>query len=136
MIQRIRIHKCLRQLRDIALHRHISHNSRQMQAHFRRFASVQQLGALSLFDKRVVDMLIHALDRAEFLQQRGRGFLSDARHARNVVRAVAHQSLEVDHSDGWKTVLFQKQLLCVFRGQRLSALSGNQQDDGTISDQL
>ena len=45
-----------------------------------------------------------ALDRAEFLDQLDGGLFADAANARDVVRDVAHQPLEIDRLDGLEAV--------------------------------
>ncbi len=48
------------------------------------------------------------LQRLVLLQQLQRGFFADAGNAGNIVRVVAHQTLEVAHAVWFKTVLFLK----------------------------
>ena len=55
-----------------------------------------QLGALPRLDGLVVDVVIDALQTAELRNQRQRGFFADAGHAGDVVRRIAHQTLDVD----------------------------------------
>ena len=55
-----------------------------------------QLGPLAGLDGLVLDVVIHALQAAEFGDQRQCGFLADAGHAGDVVRSIAHQALDVN----------------------------------------
>ena len=55
-------------------------------------------------------MAIHFVQAAEGMQQIHRGFFSDPRYARNIIRAISHQRLEIDQTNGVKAVLFPERL--------------------------
>ena len=65
-----------------------------------------QLGALPRLDGGVVEVVVDALQAAEFLDQRQRGLFANARHAGDVVGAVAHQALDVDELRRFQAVFF------------------------------
>ena len=79
---------------------------RQPVAVFCRLLARLQLGARPLFDARVIQMLIHAVERAEIVQQLHRRLFPDAGHTRDIVRRVSHQCLEVDQVNRIEAVLF------------------------------
>ena len=97
---------------------------------------------LAGLDGLVLNVVIHALQAAEFGDQRQCGFLADAGHAGDVVRRIAHQALDVDklwrldavlladggrvHGDG----LFvgrQQNRRCIVHKLQAVAVTGSQQ---------
>ena len=83
-----------------------------------------------------VEMLVDPVQGAEFQEQVRGGLGSHARHAGDVVGAVAHETLEVDEPPGLKAVLGFKYRGRVEGGQGLTALGGDQLDADAVVDQL
>ena len=107
-----------------------------MQALVRRFSAVQQLRALSFFDKRILNIFINRLHRTKFLNQSHGGFFSDARHTRNIVRRITHQCFEIDHVNRIKAILLAEYIRCVFCNGGLTLARDGQQNAGSAADQL
>ena len=99
-----------------------AHDARQRAAHLGLLAPGLQLCAHALFDARVVQMPVHALQRAERLDQRQRRLFADARHAGDVVGAVAHQAFHVDHLRGGHAVALAHGVLVDALGLRALVL--------------
>ena len=94
---------------------------------------------LELFAHRVlqfVQMRIHAVQRAILHEQLRRRLRADARHARNVVRAVAHQALEVDHPDRREAILRLEDLRRIQRRVRLPAAGHDELDRHVLRHEL
>ena len=106
LIERGLVHFGRGQVFHIQLERRAAVDGREPVAVLRRLRAGFQLGAHALFDPRVVQMRVHAVQRAEIVQQLQRGLFAHARHAGDVVRRVAHQRLEVDQIDRVKAVFF------------------------------
>ena len=81
-------------------------------------------------------MRIHAVQRAILHEQLRRRLRADARHPRNVVRAVAHQALEVDHPDRRKAVFRLKDLRRIERRVRLPAAAHDELDRHVLRHEL
>ena len=114
----------------------IPHDRRQPIAVARSLFPRDQLGAGALFDRGIVDMFVDRVERAEPGEQLLRALLADAGHARNIVRGIAHQALEVDQADGIETVFFPEQLGCELAAGVLPHAARNQLDGGMIGNQL
>ena len=95
-------------------------------AHLGFLAVVDQIFPLLGFDGLVVDVLVDALQAAEFLYQRQGSLFPDARHAGNVIGGVAHQAFHLNQLGRGHAVLGADGLLV--HGQRLPV--GGQQDRG------
>ena len=76
----------LGQVFHIQLERRVAVDGCEPVAVLCRLLARLQLGARALFDFRVVQMRIYAVQRAEIVQQLHGGLFADARHARDVVR--------------------------------------------------
>ena len=79
---------------------------------------------------------IQRVDAAVALHQRRGGLFADARHAGNVVAAVAHQGLQVDHVNGVEAVLLPEQGGGHVGGGGLAHAGGHQLHAGTVGDEL
>ena len=106
LVQRGFVHLRLRQFFYIQLERRVAVDGCEPVAVLCRLLARLQLGARALFDFRVVQMRIYAVQRAEIVQQLHGGLFADARHARDVVRRVAHQRFEVDQVNRVEPVFF------------------------------
>ena len=74
-------------------HRHVAHDGGQVLRH--HDLVVQRLQQVALLGRQLVQVLVQLLDAAELRHQLRGGLVADARHARDVVRRVAAQRLEV-----------------------------------------
>ena len=79
---------------------------------------------------------VQRVDAAVLLHQRHGGLLTNARHARDIVGAVAHQGLQVDHVDGGKAVDLPKRLRRHVLCGGLPHAGGHQLDLGTVGNEL
>ena len=79
------VHLHGRQISNAGFQRHIAHNGHEEQSLLRAFPILQQLFPLPFLDKRVINVVIYRLYRAEFLNQSHGSFFTDAGYARNVV---------------------------------------------------
>ena len=114
----------------------------------RRFAAdcckiIGEIGVLApgleLFAQRVPELpevRVDAVQRAVLHEQLRRRLLTDARYARNIVRAVAHQTLEVDHMDGREAIFRLKEFRRIARGARLPALRNHKLDRHMLRHEL
>ena len=96
----------------------------------------QQIFPLTGLDERAVQMVVHAVQGAEVLDQGHGGLFADALHARNVVGGVAHQALHLDELLGLNAVLFVDGIQ--IHGLRFAAAhgAGGQQHGGGLAHQL
>ena len=88
------------------------------------------------FDALVVNVLVHALQRAEGLHQREGGLFADALHAGDVIRGVAHQALHLDELLRRKAVFFLNGILVHHHGLAASHHGSSQQYGGALAHQL
>ena len=79
---------------------------------------------------------VQRVDAAVLLHQRHGGLLSDARYAGDVVRAVAHQRLQVDHVNGIKAVGLPERLRRHILCGGLAHAGGHQLHLGVVGDKL
>ena len=96
----------------------------------------QQIFPLPGLDDRAVQMVVHAVQGAEVLDQGHGGLFADALHTRNVVGGVAHQALHLDELLGLDAVLFVDGIQ--IHGLRFAAAhgAGGQQHGGGLAHQL
>ena len=96
----------------------------------------QQVFPLTGLDDRAVQMVVHAVQGAEVLDQGHGGLFADALHARNVVGGVAHQALHLDELLGLNAVLFVDGIQ--IHGLRFAAAhgAGGQQHGSGLAHQL
>ena len=120
----------------IEVERHIAVDGGQPEAVLRGLFAVLQLGARTLFDALVLDMLVHAVERAEVVQQLHGGLFADAGHARDVVRRIAHERLEVDEMDGVEAVFLAESGGVVGLIGGLSHAGGHEHDGRAAADKL
>ena len=120
----------------IQIERHIAVDGGKPVAVLRGLFAVLQLGAGALFDALVLDMLVHAVERAEVVQQLHGGLFTDTGHARNVVRGIAHERLEVDEMDGVEAVFLAESGGVVGLIGGLAHAGGNQHNGRAAADQL
>ena len=83
----------------IEVERHVAVDGGKPVAVLRGLLAVLQLGARTLFDALVLDIRVHALERAEIVQQLHGGLFTDAGHTGNVVRRISHERLEVNQAN-------------------------------------
>ena len=124
------------QIPNTGFQRHIPHNGHKEQSLLRTFPILQQLAPLAFLDKRIINVVIYRLYRAEFLNQSHGGFFTDAGYARNIIRGISHQCLEINHMNWVKAVLLPEYFCGIFRGGGLSPAGHCQQDRGSTADQL
>ena len=120
----------------IQLKRHIAVDGGQPVAVLRGLLAVLQLGAGALFDALVVDVRVHTLERAEVVQQLHGGLFADAGHARNVVRRIAHERLEVNQANWVEAVFLAESGGVVGLIGGLSHAGGDQHNGRAAADQL
>ena len=96
----------------------------------------QQVLPLLGFDALVVNVLVHALQRAEGLHQREGGLFADALHAGDVIRGIAHQALHLDELLRRKAVFFLNGVLVHHHGLAASHHGGSKQHGGALAHQL
>ena len=112
IIQRIAVHLHIGQRLHIDRQRCIPLDRCQPIAVPRSLLTVRQFVPQTLFDFRCIQMAIHFVQAAKSVQQIHCRLFSDTRYTRNIIRAVAHQRLEIDQANGIKTVLFSERLRC------------------------
>ena len=120
----------------IQLERHIAVDGGKPEAVLRGLLAVLQLGTGALFDTLVVDVRVHALERAEIVQQLHGGLFTDTGHARNVVRRIAHERLEVDQANRVEAVFLTESGGVVGLIGGLSHAGGDQHNGRAAADQL
>ena len=98
--------------------------------------AVLQLGTRALFDALVVDVRVHALERAEVVQQLHGGLFTDAGHARDVIRGIAHERLEVNQANRVEAVFLAESGGVVGLISGLSHACGDQHNCRAAADQL
>ena len=101
-----------------------------------RFLALRQLPQRGGLGLHVRHGGVQRVDAAVALDQRHGGLFPDARHAGDVVAAVAHQGLQVDHVDGIKAVGLPKDRRRHVGGECLAHAGGHQLDAGLVGDQL
>ena len=101
-----------------------------------RFLALRQLPQRGGLGLHVRHGGVQRVDAAVALDQRHGGLFPDARYAGDVVAAVAHQGLQVDHVDGIKAVCLPKDRRRHVGGERLAHAGGHQLDAGLVGDQL
>ena len=107
-----------------------AHDLGQRAAHPGLFFVPQQLFPHAFFDARVVDVFIHACQRAEILNE-GKGcFFTHSRDAGNVVRRVAHQAFHLDELAGPDAVFFKYGGLVHHGGNAAAHLGAGQKHAG------
>ena len=97
---------------------------------------LQQVLPLLGLDALVVNVLVHALQRAEGLHQREGGLFADALHAGDVIRGIAHQALHLDKLLRRKAVFFLNGVLVHHHGLAAPHHGGSQQHGGALAYQL
>ena len=120
----------------IQIERHAAVDGGKPEAVPRGLFAVLQLGARALFDALILDMLVHAVERAEVVQQLHGGLFTDTGHARNIVRRIAHERLEVDEMDGVEAVFLAESGGVVGLIGGLSHAGGDEHDGRAAADQL
>ena len=91
----------------VPVHRRVPADGAQRVGKLRQLPVGGQLFPLFGLDGGVVQMVVYPRQAAEFLHQRQGGFLTDARHAGNVVRGIAHQALDLDELGRGDAVFFR-----------------------------
>ena len=122
--------------RLFAVQRHLAEDRRQPVGAVGAVLSGGKLFAHAVFNLQRVQIPIDFPDAAVALYQIHGGLLADPRHPRNVVRAVAHQRLEVDHEGRLEAVLLTKALRCIEDGFGLPHPAFHVADRGTVRDKL
>ena len=102
----------------------------------RRLLSLLQLPQGGGLGVNVRHLCVQCIDAAVLLYQGHGGLFPDARHARDVVGAIAHQSLQVDHMDGREAVGLLKCLRRHVLGGGLAHAGGHQLHLGVVGDEL
>ena len=120
----------------IQLERHAAVDGGKPVAILRGLFAVLQLGARTLFDALVVDVRVHALERAEVVQQLHGGLFTDTGHARNIVRRIAHERLKVNQANRVEAVFLAESSGVVGLIGGLSHAGGHEHDGRAAADQL
>ena len=118
------------------VHRNGAVDLRQLAGELRVLLMGGQLGAHAGLDGAVVDVLVHARQTAEFLDQGQGGLFAHARHAGDVVRGVAHQALHLDELLGAHAVFFLHSGLVHHHGLAAAHPGGGQQHGHVVVHQL
>ena len=87
-------------------------------------------------DALVVEVGVHALQRAEGLHQAQGGLFADALHARDVVGGVAHQALHLNELFGLNAIFFVDGVHVHGHGLAAAHHGGGQQHRGGVAHQL
>ena len=101
-------------------------------------ASVRMVPRVSLFglDELIVDVLVHAFQRAKVLHKGQGGLFTNAFHARNIIRSIAHQALHLNELSGLDAVFFLNGVHVHRHRLAASHDSGGKQHSGGVTDQL
>ena len=118
------------------LQRRIGDDGGQPVAVPRRLLSLLQLPQGGGLGVNVRHLCVQRIDAAVLLYQGHGGLFPDARHARDVVGAIAHQGLQVDHMDGREAVGLLKCLRRHVLGGGLAHAGGHQLHLGVVGDKL
>ena len=97
---------------------------------------LEQVLPLLGLDALVVNVFVHALQRAESLHQREGGLFADALHAGDVIRGIAHQALHLDKLLRRKAVFFLNGVLVHHHGLAAPHHGSSQQYGGALAHQL
>ena len=81
-------------------------------------------------------MLVNAVERSVFQKQARRRLGADARHTRDIIRAVAHEALEVDQAHGVEAILRPEHIRRVIGRDGLTGFRGDEFDRDTVRYQL
>ena len=95
-----------------------------------------QFGAQSALDGWILEIGIQVFDAAKLLNEAHGRFFTHALHARDIVGGVPHQSLKVDHMDGFEAILLTKSVRSHVLPAGLTHAGGDKFDGGVIGDQL
>ena len=120
----------------IEVERHVAVDGGEPEAVLRGLLAVLQLGARTLFDALVVDVRVHALERAEIVQQLHGGLFTDTGHAGNVVRRIAHERLEINQANRVEAVFLAENGGVIGLVGGLSHAGGDQHDGRAAADKL
>ena len=107
---------------------------RQIIGHVGAFPALLELCAELVLDR--VQMRIDPVQRAIVQQQLRRRLRADARDARDVIGAVAHQGFKIDQMDGVKAVFLTEAGRVIVDRDGLRKLGGHQLDRHMLVDQL
>ena len=108
----------------------------EVERQLRALAPFREFFAHAGLDVQRVEIAVNIRHRAEAHEQILRRLFADAGHAGDVVRAVAHERLEVDHVDGVEAVLLPEGLRGHILGGGLAHAGGHQLHLGAVGDQL
>ena len=97
---------------------------------------LEQVLPLLGLDALVVNVLVHALQRAESLHQREGGLFADTLHAGDVIRGIAHQALHLNKLLRRKAVFFLNGVLVHHHGLAAPHHGSSQQHGGALAHQL
>ena len=120
----------------IEVERHIAVDGGKPVAVLRGLLAVLQLGAGTLFDALVVDVRVHALERAEVVQQLHGGLFTDTGHARDIVRRIAHERLEINQANRVEAVFLAEGGGVIGLVGGLSHAGGDQHNGRAAADKL
>ena len=99
-------------------------------------AAFQQMFPLFGLDELIVDVLVHAFQRAKVLHKGQGGLFTNALHARNIIRSIAHQALHLNELSGLDAVFFLNGVHVHRHRLAASHDSGGKQHSGGVTDQL
>ena len=108
----------------------------EVERELRALAPLGKLSAHAGLDVQRIEVAVNVRHRAEAHEQILRRLFADAGYAGDVVGAVAHERLEVDHPDGIKAVFFTKALGRVFDRIRLPHAGLDVKDMGAVCNEL
>ena len=117
-------------------HRRVKPDGGKLKAQIRTLAAVLQLFkelALHILGREI---FIDPVQGPVFGQKVRCGLRPHPGHAGDVVRAVAHQGLEIDQADGGKAILLRKGRRIIERGVGLPALGDHELDPHVLVDEL
>ena len=120
----------------LEVQRRVGNDGGQPVAVPRRLLPLLQLAESGWLGVDVRHLRVQRVDAAVLLHQRHGGLFSDARYAGDVVGAVAHQRLQIDHVDGRKAVGLPERLRRHILRGGLAHAGGHQLHLGVVGDEL
>ena len=120
-------------LRD-EIYRRVFADGRQVIGQIRLLAVFLQFFAHGFLDLR--QMLVNAIQRSVFQKQARRRLRADARHTRDIIRAVTHKALEVDQAHGVEAILRAEHVGGIVCHDGLSGFRCDELDRDAVRHQL
>ena len=116
------------------IYRRIFADGCQVIGQIRLLTVLLQFFAHGFLDLRQV--LINAVQRSVFQKKACRRLRADARHTRDIIRAVAHETLEVDQAHGIEAILRPEHIRRVISRDGLTGFRCDELDRDAVRHQL